>query len=207
MKWKRVFAVSLCVVSAIFFSLQAHAATKPVELCIEVENTVEGDTPPSSEEFTFLLQAVDGAPMPEKNTITISGTDTGRFLPITYTEPETSHYILREVPGNTKGYIYDDRIYDVTVMVTTDDEGILHTAMYVCEQGSEWKTGTVKFVNKYKDPSVSDSEESGKPENPNAPDTGDHTNLIVWGTLGSMALLVLIEQFVLFKKNQNKKDS
>lgn len=207
MKWKRLFGIGLCFVATIIFSLPAYAATESVELSIEVENIVEGDTPPSAEDFTFILEAVDGAPMPESSTITISGTDTGYFLPITYTEPETCHYILREITGSTKGYTYDDRIYDVTVQVITDETGTLHASMYVCEQGSEFKTETVKFVNQYKDASVKDPEESTEPDNAQTPKTGDNTNLVLWSVLGSAAFLILIGQFIFFRKNQNKKVS
>lgn len=205
MKWKRLFGIVLCFVTAMVLSLPVYAATESVELSIEVENIVEGDTPPSAEDFTFILEAVDGAPMPESRTITISGAGTGYFLPITYTEPEPYHYILREVIGSTKGYTYDDRIYDVTVQVTTDEMGMLHASMYVCEQGSEWKTETVKFVNQYKDVAVKDPEESKEPENVKTPETGDNTNPVLWSVLGSASFLILIGEFVFFRKNQNKK--
>lgn len=202
MKCKPLFGIVLCLVTIIFYLLPVHAATKPVELRMEVNNVVEGDTPPSTENFTFILEAMDGAPMPESSSITISGTDIGRFMPITYTEPETYHYILREVIGSSKGYTYDDRIYDVTVQILTDEAGVLHASMYICEQGSEAKTETIKFINKYKDTSIKDFEEPKKPENAKTPETGDNKNPVIWSVLGCMALLILMRQLVFFRKNK-----
>lgn len=204
MKWKRLCGMALSLATIISLLLPVYASSEPVELSIEVDNIVEGDIPPLAENFTFILEAVNGAPMPESNTLTISGTDTGRFQPITYTKPETYHYTLHEVIGSSQGYSYDNRIYDVTVQVVTDETGMLYVSMYVNEQGSEFKSKTIKFVNNYEVATVKNPQESKKPANIT---TGDNTNLMFWSALSSITLLILIGQVVLLRKDKHRADS
>lgn len=207
MKKRKISFLLLCLMLFMATSLQAKAASAPVSLQIEVKTELIGDDPPTAETFSFVLEAVDHAPMPENNMITVSGEGRSFFPSINYTEPETYTYTIREINGGTEGYIYDDTIYDVTVQVITDNEGTLAVSQYVSERESEFKTEAVKFVNQYKDASVKDPEESTEPDNAQTPKTGVNTNLVLWSVLGSAAFLILIGQFIFYRKNQNKKDS
>ena len=72
-------------------------------------------------EFTFVLLDGDGNVL---QTVTNNGSQI-TFEPITYTEPGTYTYIVRELAGNEEGITYDTREYNITVKVTRDGNGNL----------------------------------------------------------------------------------
>ena len=100
--------------------------------------------------FDFLLEALDGAPLPEGkdigvrkngdpndktttvvkegNTLTLSmdgGLDAQEFGIFRYTEPGTYKYRVYEKKGSDAAYAYDSQVYDLTVTVTLDRNGVL----------------------------------------------------------------------------------
>ena len=200
MNWKRLCSVLLCL-GLVWWSIWPAYAAEPITLGLEIEAQLNGEAPAHGEPFTFILEPVDQAPMPEDNTLTITGEGVGQFSPITYTAPETYHYTIREAAGDTEGYTYDDTVYHVTVQVTTNDGGLLAQSISISKQGSLAKTKQVLFINHYTPTSPSNPEPSGE-----APQTGDQSNLTLWITLGSVALLGLMTTVVLSgkKRKQNR---
>ena len=62
-------AVLLLVLCLTVFPLSAFAADTSVGVAIPVSVELSGETPSPEETYTFVLQAVDNAPMPEESTL------------------------------------------------------------------------------------------------------------------------------------------
>ena len=114
----------------------------------------------STEKFTFKLEAVDNAPMPDDNaTVTLDGvtgvaeTDTVSFGQIQYTAPGTYEYTITEEDGKASRYTYDTKPHTLTVTVeyvTGTDETkrlTVTSAKYDTDQDS------LTITNTYKKPS------------------------------------------------------
>lgn len=216
MKRMRLFGMICCLMAVAIFALPVYAATEPAVLTLEVEESVTGDTPSGAETFAFVLEGADGAPMPESDTIYITGSGSGCFLPITYTQPGDYSYTLWEQAGNTEGYTYDDTVYEVTVQVTTDDDGQLLISVCAAVEGSDVKSETIAFENQYRSV-TSDTDEASDGTNETSgntgktqsdtPKTGDASNFEFWIILGGVAFLGLIVTLVYsLKKRWKNKD-
>lgn len=197
MKMNRFFSIFLCFVILTFAAMPAYAdtVTDTVELGLEVEAKLSGDTPSTPETFTFILESKDGAPMPENNTISLKGESSGYFSPITFTELKDYHYTLRQIAGSAEGYTYDDTVYNVTVQVITDENGNYTASVYIFEEGSELKNDKAVFVNRYESPTVpTNPTNPTKPtdEGGNPPQTGQTSAVPFWISLGGAALLALL---------------
>ena len=68
----------------------------------------------------FTVTRDDGAPAPTRSAVTISGKGTGSFGSITFTQPGTYTYTVRENAGNVDHMTYDDTVYTVTIIVEQD---------------------------------------------------------------------------------------
>lgn len=195
---KAAFLFSLLLAFTLF-ALPVCAAQPEVRVELEVETQLTGDTPPSAEAFTFMLEAKDSAPMPQGSTLTITGAGTGKFAPIAYTRPGDYSYTLRELDGKAEGYYYDTRVYDVTVQVTTDDSGTLSAAVYMAREGTQGKTGKAVFVNTYTAKTV-------PPETPPVlPQTNDTTRNGLWVCLLVLSALGILA-FILPAGNKKKQN-
>lgn len=184
----KFFTVFLCFIVAILPTLSVNAAAQSVACSFEVENQVTGDTPSADESFTFKLEAVGEAPMPEKDTINVTGNHSETFPPITYTEPETYQYVIRQIAGNMDGYTYDNRVYNVTVQVTTDDEGLLSISQYVSQQGSNLKKDKIVFVNLYNTADISFNNSTTVTD---SVQTGDNSEIEFWSLICSISFVLL----------------
>ncbi len=84
----------------------------------------------SGEGFTFKLAAVDGAPMPVNDTVTVTQDDkTAVFDTIEYSEPGEYEYTITEVNTHVGGVTYDTTAHKVKVTVTQQDDNSLVTAV------------------------------------------------------------------------------
>ena len=210
-------SAALAVLLILLLWLTPVSAAASAQLQLEVEKTLIGDKPVSQETFTFLLEPVGDAPMPEENTVTITGSGTVTFPPITYDAPEDYHYTLRELPGETWGYTYDDTVYLLTVQVTTDDAGNLTATLYLSREGSEGKADKIAFINRYRAPRPDTPEEPVDPDDTTPPvepepqpptdsvDTGDESFLGIWITLCVLAVCGLAGTALLFIDPGKKK--
>lgn len=210
-------SAALAVMLVLLLWLTPVSAAASAQLPLEVEKTLIGDKPAPQETFTFLLEPEGDAPMPEEDTVSITGSGKVTFPPITYDTPEDYHYTLRELPGKTSGYTYDDTVYLLTVQVTTDDAGNLTATLYLSQDGSEGKADKIEFINRYRAPRPDTPEEPGNPDDTTPPvepepqpptdsvDTGDESFLGIWITLCVMALCGLAGTALLFIDPGNKK--
>ena len=99
---------------------------KTVTATIEGKKEVTGNEYNGSDEFTFTLEAKDGAPMPDNNnTATATGASVFKFGNITLPAADgTYHYTVTETAGSKTGlFDYDETTYNVTVTVAKNSEG------------------------------------------------------------------------------------
>lgn len=94
----------------------------------------------------FELKAVtENAPMPESNEVTLSEGNVV-FGDITFDAPGIYKYAVRQVTENVpEGWTIDDRIMDVTVYVTSDENGELTAHCISSIDGDK----TMTFRNTY----------------------------------------------------------
>lgn len=190
MRKKAVFALLLLTASVISPIYSAYAAPEPTSVQFQVETALTGDVPSSPESFSFVLCAAGNEPMPETNTITISGSGKCSFSPITYSEPGTYLYTIRQCPGEADGYTYDESVYSVTVQVTTDDTDELKLSVYVCEKDHDGKAAEIVFSNHYSSSDAGSAEHD--PGQTGTPKTNDESSPVFWFCLDGFALLCLI---------------
>lgn len=164
---RRVASLVVAGVLALLLLAPVSATAQPVGLTLRIEKVLTGDVPPSAERFTFALTALDGGPLPDDPTLVIEGEGAGT-LSIDYSRPGTFHYQLRENAGTAEGYTYDDTVYDVTVVVTSDGSGALSVAAVLSKDGGATKEPGIVFENAYSDGGGSD-----QPDSPDGPDDPD----------------------------------
>jgi pilin isopeptide linkage protein len=163
-EWTHVAAVSYSTEAAQLADIPiTNRYTQPVvldgELNLNVLKNLTGRDWQDSDRFSFTISAEGNAPMPESNTITINGSDvqkTAHFGDITYTTPGTYVYTIRENQTNIPGISRDTTVYQVTVTVTADENGMLQTAVsYLAlkdgvEQPFDYETDhAMTFTNVY----------------------------------------------------------
>lgn len=183
MRKRSILAVLFSFLLTFLCVVPVYAAER-ASIQLEIQLDISGELPSSAESFTFVLEAAGDAPMPESNTISITGEGSGRFSSIIYTKPETYHYTVRQIAGDTEGYTYDDTVYDLTVQVTTSDTGTLKAVCWAYEQGNSLKTDRILFENQYSLPQSGDSGET--------PQSGDASNIRFWSVICIASLAGLI---------------
>ncbi len=87
----------------------------------------EGKTAPT---FKYTLkETTEGVEKPHTDSTTTTGAGTYSFNSITYSQPGTYTYEVKEEDGKVSGVTYDSKIYRVTVTVTDDGSGKLTAAV------------------------------------------------------------------------------
>ena len=131
------------------FPLSALAA-EPVRVEIPVSVELSGEAPSPEETYTVVLQAVDNAPMPENNTLTITGAGTASFSAISYSTPGVYSYTVAQQAGSHERGHYDTTTYYVKVTVTVSEDGTLEAV--VAARKDAQMTGekqSIIFTNTY----------------------------------------------------------
>ncbi len=152
----------------------------------QIEKKLTGDAPAKAETYRFKLTAKDNAPMPEKDSVTVTGAGKVSFSEIKYTKAGTYVYEISEVAGTDKSCTYDKTVYTVTVTVTENMDGTL-SAKSAITTGNK-TASSILFTNSYP-----------KAEK-KAPSTGDSSRLGLWlglalvGGCGCAAAVVLTKR-------------
>lgn len=116
---------------------------------LELTKVFEGHEWTEGYSFTFVLAGENGAPMPENNTVTVSGPQpTGEapiaFGPITYKGVGTYTYTVTETAGENPGIGYDAHTAKVTVEVSDVDGKLTPSVTYEKDVFTNtYDTGTV----------------------------------------------------------------
>lgn len=143
--WQHVAKVAYNTSSVQIGDIQiSNAYNQPVTLknALNISKSLTGREWKDSDSFSFTISSENGAPMPEKTTVTIKGTDadkTASFGNITYTGTGTYVYTIRESDSNIPGIDTDSVTYTVTVTVTESAGTLSASASY-----SASKDGTVQ---------------------------------------------------------------
>ena len=138
---------------------------------------------------TVVIEALDGAPLPEQ-TIFESVSD-GTFK-LFFQAPENYRYKIYQKAGTEAGVTYDSTVYEVYISVFVDENAGLYCVAEVNAQGNPQKIDDIVFEN-----TLAQSSESSKYEPP-LTDDNSHTGL--WITLMFISLFGLVVCFPLKKK-------
>ena len=105
---------------------------------------------------TFTVTPRGTAPVPEKTSVTISGEGRADFGSVTFSNPGTYTYEIRETAGDVTNMTYDSTVYTVTVRVTrpTDTSPLSATVSHLANGGAySYRTDTgMVFRNSYAKP-------------------------------------------------------
>ena len=111
--------------------------------------TFTGQQRLDDKEFSFTLSAVNGAPLPEKNTVTVKGAGKASFGEMSYTKAGTYVYTITEDdldPGYA-GYSKDNSEFTYTVKVVDNDGQLEASGELKDQDGTTVSAAT--FVNDY----------------------------------------------------------
>ena len=165
-----------------------------------VKKTLVGRTPPKAEKFRFTLEAVSTSvtelkgklPMPagsdgQKKTVTITGPGETTFGLITFMQPGTYTYQVKEVKGSATGYTYDTNVFTLTYTITQSGDS-LEGVRRITKNNKT--AATPIFVNGYS----------------TSVRTGDDRNAALWGAVTGLALCgVAIPAFLLLRRRRRDK--
>lgn len=123
------------------------------------QKVIDGNRVLNANEFDFVIEALTpGAPMPAENT-TVSNAANGAvmFDAIEFENVGTYKYKIYESQANKiGGFVYDERFYEVTVVVTDGGDAKLYTSVSKVLKESENESGRtlgadeiITFTNKY----------------------------------------------------------
>ena len=118
--------------------------TEPVEGEISAAKNLVGRDWKDTDEFTFTLTAVNGAPMPAgEASVTVKNSTAASFGKITFVEPGTYVYSVKETKGSIDGITYDESEHTVVIIVEKGADGKLAAA------SGTTLTPTVTITNTY----------------------------------------------------------
>lgn len=164
---------------------------------------------------TVVIEAVDGAPLPEQTEFT--GVSTGKFL-MSFTEPGDYCYKIYQKSGTEQGVAYDSTVYAVCISVFVNEDGSLYSVAAINIESSSQKTDDIVFENTLAEPSEpskpnepsdpSKPSEPTEPTSPNSPSTppstGDNSRLGLWVLLMAFSLLGIAVVSVMYRATANK---
>lgn len=139
----------LAVLCLTVFPISAMAAGV-AEVKIPVSVELSGEKPSPDETYTIILQGEDEAPMPEENTITVTGAGKAEFPAVEYSVPGVYTYSVSQQPGKLENGHYDNTVYYVKVTVTNGESGDLEAVVAAhtdAQMNSEKQD--IGFVNSY----------------------------------------------------------
>lgn len=114
----------------------------------EVLKQFTGTQRPDEKEFSFTLNAKNGAPLPASSKVSIKGAGKAAFGKISFNKAGTYVYEITEddLDATLYGYTKDETVYTYTVTVT-DEGGTLNAVGRLTKDGEE--ASAVIFVNDY----------------------------------------------------------
>ena len=217
-----LLGTALCAVllATAAFAQGGVAVTLPVSI-----RTAGADPEPNAA-YTFCLQAVDNAPMPDgaqngQYSVTVQGAGDYTFPQITYTAPGIYYYQISHVAGADTRCTYDATVYNVTVAITNKQDGTgLESAVTAHTGPSADKRDAMLFTNVYAPrPTTPPTETTTpKPETPVVHPTPEptpvtrvliQTGQLNWPipVLGGLAVVLVVVGVALTRKKAKKHDA
>ncbi len=157
--------------------------------------TVSGDESDAYPTFSFTIEALDGAPVPEGAVgaalaRTLEGPGTVDFGSVTFTDEGTYRYRISETAGDADGWAYDATVYTVTYKVTDAGDGTFTVERSIVKDASGEAVDAVAFQNGYTAPAAPDdpaAPDKSKPEVATTPATGDGLPIVLLVALTAAA--------------------
>ncbi len=208
-----------------FFIVDADVEIPDVTFNYEIDPISDSDAIDATDSTMAVLPGVAGATVApvsfNKDSASYPSVQTGDSLTLpsgmkyckdditidltgcSFTEPGTYGYRIFERKGSDKDITYDDRSYEVTVFVTSDDDGNLEYQI-VLSDGSSVKPTSVKFVNTSEEDKP-DITPTTKPSNPDPiTRTGEVLSKYLPYGLIAIALGAGIIIFVIIRRRRDK---
>lgn len=107
-----------------------------------VEKKVIGDQPSTEAEFEFRLS-------PTPQVITIEGSGTGSFSPLTFTQAGNYTYTITEKNNHVLGYTYDTNSYTWTIVIVLKENKLVIESERIRKAGVPQVTDQVIFTNQF----------------------------------------------------------
>ncbi|SDS02305.1 Spy0128 family protein [Parafannyhessea umbonata] len=177
--------VAVCNFTNTYANLPAGEIDPPVT------KKIAGDKPAKKSTFDFVLESIDGAPLPEgakdgKLTTSIEGEGTIEFGKIDYTKAGTYEYRCYEIDKGEDGYTYDNTVYTMRVAVTEGTKNFKVERAIVDKNGKEHDSLT--FVNTYKAPAKPATVKKGGSGVVKTGDTNNVGAVVALGVIGAVAV-------------------
>ncbi len=198
-----VMAVLILAALLIIPAQPVSATFEYTPITIKIPFTVSEKNIKDKETYDVVIEPLDSSfPQPVKDVISVEGGSSASFE-IVADEPGTYGYRICERKGSDKDITYDDRSYEVTVFVTSDDDGNLEYQI-VLSDGSSVKPTSVKFVNTSEEDKP-DITPTTKPSNPDPiTRTGEVLSKYLPYGLIAIALGAGIIIFVIIRRRRDK---
>ena len=170
-----------------------------------VTKKIAGDKPVKKSTFDFVLESIDGAPLPEgakdgKFTTSIEGEGTIEFGKIDYTKAGTYEYRCYEIDKGEDGYTYDKTVYTMRVVVTEAVDGFKVEQAIVEKNGKEHDSLT--FENTYKEPAKPATVKKGGSGVVKTGDTNNAGAVVALGVIGA----VVVAGAVVMRRDNKKEE-
>ena len=120
----------------------------PVTATLQGTKVMSGRDLKDTDKFSFTIEGIDNAPMPQVTTVENDKDGNISFAPITYREAGTYEYTIKETGGSAASVTNDSGTVKATVKVSYDmDTGILTPDVTYVKEGGNGEGFT--FTNKY----------------------------------------------------------
>ena len=136
--------------SDLIINIENVYRAEETEAVLQVTKAIDdttGDAYPT--EFTFTLEAVGEAPMPETAegaVASVTGEGVASFGAITYKQAGTFEYTITETQGDATGYTYDTTAHQVTVTVTDVEGQLVADVNYDGAESTESNESSTELV-------------------------------------------------------------
>lgn len=149
--------------------MQIHARAEgspTAQIMVQAQLKLDGkEIREKKRNYTFVLEAVGEAPLPPKTEVVLSGAGQIRFGNAYFTAPGDYRYRLFQRAGKEaeEGLTLDLRIYELSIQVTSDEEGNLAAAAVYSLAGKGVKREP-EFVNRFKAPPAPGKKDAPPPK-------------------------------------------
>ncbi len=195
-RWK--LYILLFLISVYMGKVSVYAADQEAVFNLEVENQIllpDNISPDKvkDKEFVFELEATEEwTPMPTVKEVLINGAGTAKFDTISFDDPGTYHYLLREKTQGGKGWIIDSRQYQMTIYVKRNAEGQLLLTVWGNQEGTEEKVTAFRFENTYREQGTSNPPTDANPPSKTSPPTVKTGDAVSFRTTVGIVCLSMI---------------
>ena len=126
---------------------------RPVNFTPKAIKMLTGAIPPSEGTFSFSIKEKadnpSGAVLPEDTTATVKGAGSTNFGDITFTKAGTYNFEIKETKGSEAGYIYDESVWTLTVVVADNDSQLEVESHSYTKAGGTKSSDGATFTNRY----------------------------------------------------------